>query len=193
MFYLAYRESSESWLQLENPQNSCMTPLITCISFILLNAPSRKQSTMWYQSKTMHPNQNGIQKWRMVLFCLVLRSSTGCTAFQLQLLHHSLHCSTKGHAETTGEISTPPVAEVKGHRLVFVEAPSLLEHLPPLSLLPLSCRQENGCSAWAKSSKADREKKKQSFSKGRGGEWVSCLIHHSSSPSTQTAVLRSAE
>lgn len=135
---------------------------------------------MWYQSKTMPPNQNGIQKWRMVLFCSVLRRSTGWSAFQLQLLHHASTAQQKGMPETTGELSTPSASGVKGHRLVFVEAPSLLEHSPPLSLQPLSCRQENGCSAWAKSSKAGR-KKKQSFSKGRGGEWVSCLIHHSSS------------
>ncbi len=140
---------AKNWIPLKN---SCMTSLIICISFILLNAPSRKQSTIWYQSKTLPPNLNRIQKWRMA--CLFLRSSTtGCTASQLQLFHHNLLCSTKDHR---GALH-PSSSWGDRSQACFCGSPSLLECLPPLSLQPLSCRQEDGCSAWAKSSKAGRK------------------------------------
>lgn len=138
---------------------------------------------MWYQSKTLPPNLNRIQKWRMA--CLFLRSSTtGCTASQLQLFHHNLLCSTKDH---WGALH-PSSSWGDRSRACFCGSPSLLECLPPLFLQPLSCRQEDGSSAWAKSSKAGR--KILSFSKERGGDWVSCLINHSGSELAPPQVLQ---
>jgi len=64
--------------------------------------------------------------------------------------------------ETTGEHSTPPEAGVKGHMLVFVEAPSLLEHFassfPPAIVMPagkrLLCLSQKQQSRQKKKSKA---------------------------------------
>lgn len=68
--------------------------------------------------------------------------------------------------KTTGELSTPPAAGVKGHRLVFVEAQSaraLASSFPPAIVMLTGKRLVS------LSQKQQSRQKKLSFTKKRGG------------------------